>query len=123
MYSSQLCDENSKEKFGEDHNPNDYLEPCHTFVEYETKKGKRIRDRIDFKVRKRIPAKQVINLSQEAYRDMIIGPMPYWYRDPEGKHPQKSWMRLSREERLKLHLTRYAENFQGTLESYEVLPD
>lgn len=123
MYSSQLCDENSKEKFGEDHNPNDYLESCSTFVDRRTKEGKRVRERVDFKVRKRIPAKQVINLSQEAYRDMTGGSAPYWYRDPEGKHPQNSWQKLSKPERLQLHLHRLAANFQGKLESYQVLPD
>lgn len=72
------------------------------------------------------PAKQVINMSTMAYEAMTSADdCPAWFRVPDLKPFQlsKAWKKLSPEERLDLHMHRIAENFQGTVLTYQVFED
>ena len=74
-------------------------------------------DVIQFYTRKNAKAKQVIHISDTAYLSMIsVKECPYWAK-------QIDWKNMPREQRLKKHLERIAEDLHGEIESYEVLPD
>lgn len=66
-------------------------------------------------VRKNRPAKQVINLTEEAYEYMISKNEPYGY---QGK---TMWSALNRNQRIKWHCQRIAESLGGTFEAFKVL--
>ena len=74
---------------------------------------------VNFKTRGFVPAKQTINLSEEAYKGMISpNEVPYWIRG--GK---KVWLRMSNTQRLEEHLSRIAEGLNGISYSYDILMD
>ena len=62
------------------------------------------------------PASQHINMTKEAYDDMISNECPYWAKP-------KAWSSMSKKERLEAHLQRTCEHFNGTSYSYEILND
>lgn len=64
-------------------------------------------------VRKSRPAKQVINLSEEAYQNMISPVAP-----PEFKG---TWSALTKNQKLKWHCNRIAQQLGGEVESFQIL--
>lgn len=71
----------------------------------------------EIKVRKSIPAKQVINMSEEAYLSMV-NPMecPSFIR-------KRDWNMLNKKARIKLHLENIAESLNGILYEYDIFED
>lgn len=100
---------------------------------------------ISFYTRKSKPARQVLNISREAYKSFISNEMPPNYHAPKSFVPYmptrsrndrklgkwvdgmpiniQAWKQLSTEERLKWHLENIAQNFNGRVESYSVFND
>lgn len=66
-------------------------------------------------VRKTKPARQVINLSEEAYNYMISKDAPYGYR---GK---TMWSALSKAKKVKWHCIQIAAQLGGTFDTFQVL--
>lgn len=62
------------------------------------------------------PATQHINLSEYSYKYMVSIECPYWAKP-------KVWKTMSAKERLKSHLQRVCENFNGKSYNYKVLDD
>lgn len=71
----------------------------------------------EIKTRKSIPAKQVINMSEEAYLHMV-NPMecPSFIR-------KRDWNMLNKKARIKVHLERIAESLNGILYEYNIFED
>ena len=65
-------------------------------------------------VRKSKPAKQVINITEEAYHYMISKEAPAEYKGAP-------WNALTINQKLKWHCSRTAEQVGGMMESFEVL--
>lgn len=120
MYSKQQCFKNCETEtdaipgMTTQHN----LRVMHT----DKKTKKQYPKVYSFHTRNCKPAKQTVNLCQEAYDFMTSDFMPEWFRVP-GQNPKNIWSQLHPEDRLRLHLERTAEHFGGTLESFEVLDD
>lgn len=66
--------------------------------------------------RKCKPAKQVINLTQEAYDQMISSSKPYGY-----KGTNKAWEQLSKNQKIKWHCDQIAGDLGGTVENFQVM--
>ena len=66
-------------------------------------------------VRKNKPAKQVINMTQEAYDYMISKEEPYGYRGPT------MWSSLKKNQRVKWHCIQIATSLGGIFDSFQVL--
>jgi len=66
------------------------------------------------KIRKSIPAKQVINMSEEAYNYFVSNEKPYNFKGT-------GWANLSRNERLFWHCSQIAASLGGIVDSFEVL--
>ena len=65
-------------------------------------------------VRKCKPAKQVINICEEAYEHMISSTeVPYGYKG--------NWKTLSKNQKIKWHCERIAASLGGTFDSFQVL--
>lgn len=78
---------------------------------------KQDRERITVKVRKSVPAKQVINLSVDAYETMISKTeVPYWVK-------ANTWVIMSKKQRLETHLQRITEALGGITYTYKILED
>lgn len=60
------------------------------------------------------PAKQVINMSEEAYTYMVA-------IKPEKFKGEKSWGEMTQNQRIKYHAIMIAKTLGGELESFEVL--
>lgn len=60
---------------------------------------------------------QKITMCVEAYRYMISPECPDWFRN------SKEWRRLSKDEKLNLHLTRTCKHFGATRFSYSIIED
>lgn len=81
----------------------------------ENEKGKR--KVINYSVRKCKPASQSINISKEAYLDMIDkAQCPEWMKISK-------WASMSKKERLESHLQRLTEHLGGTSFTYKVFED
>lgn len=63
--------------------------------------------------RKCKPAKQVINLTQEAYDEMVNNTKPYGFKG--------NWQQLSRNQKLKWHCDQIAASLGGTVENFQVM--
>lgn len=63
--------------------------------------------------RKCKPAKQVINLTQEAYDEMVSNTKPYGFKG--------NWQQLSRNQKLKWHCDQIASSIGGTVENFQVM--
>ena len=67
-------------------------------------------------VRKSKPARQVLNLSEEAYNYFIGQEKPEKYKGEMGP-----WGKLTKNQKIIWHCNNIAENFGGSLESWEIL--
>lgn len=119
MYSEQSCSKNDK---GKKVVLEEMTEPGHVSFLTKNAEGKMVRQRIDFRTRKCIPARQVLNMSTDAYEYMISKSVPEWFRVPTG-NAKAIWEKMSETERLEKHLERTAAHFQGTVENYQVIDD
>lgn len=125
MFSKQLCFKNSKNEQGiMVETPVEGMTDQHRLrVEHEDKKTHKKYTKVyEFHTRKSEPAKQVMNICQEAYDYMTSDNRPEWFR-VSGENPNTLWAKMSEEQRLQLHLNRLAESFGGVVDSYEVFPD
>lgn len=83
--------------------------------------------------RKNKPAKQTINISEEAYNYYISIEAPSNFHIPaelraslkrsHESFEQQAWKKLSKEERLEWHLKSICDSMGGTMESYTVFDD
>ena len=83
--------------------------------------------------RKNRPAKQTINISEEAYNYYISIEVPSNFHIPvelraslkrsHESFEQQAWKKLSKEERLEWHLKSICDSMGGTMESYTVFDD
>lgn len=108
------CDRNFIKIWDKDHKKSETLEYC---------------------TRKSVPARQVINMGEEAYNYMISDSYPEGFIPPHDFIPNKSlvkkgfgriqqaWMLLSPEARLLWHCNNIAQELGGTVESYKVFDD
>lgn len=110
MMTSQVCDENPTENY---RRHRILLNVKH--FDKKTKKSFYRIEPLEFKTRKCIPAKQSINMSNEAYEYMTSAACPEWYPFGIGK-----WKRLSPIERLEQHLDRICKSFKGISYTYVI---
>lgn len=75
-------------------------------------------ENIFFRMNKRIPAQQVINMTTEAYENFISEAKPWNY-----KGTSVHWKHMKRKERLIWHLENIAEELGGEIISYHVFND
>jgi len=76
---------------------------------------KKKKERITVKVRKSIPAKQVLHLSQDAYDEFLSSPVQgttAWY-----------WKKMKNDQKVKAHLEVIAYSLGGTLSEFEIMQD
>lgn len=83
--------------------------------------------------RKNRPAKQTINISEEAYEYYVSTEVPSSFHIPaelraslkrsHESFEQQAWKKLSKEERLVWHLKAICNSMGGTMESYTVFDD
>ena len=83
--------------------------------------------------RKNRPAKQTINISEEAYEYYVSTEVPNSFHIPaelkaslkrsHESFEQQAWKKLSKEERLVWHLKSICDSMGGTMESYTVFDD
>ena len=78
------------------------------------KKGKKDAETITVKTRKCKPAGQSLNLSVDAYNYMIGEEAPYFVKP-------KDWERLTKKQRLEVHLRRIVEGLGGVSFTYAIL--
>lgn len=100
-----------------------------------TDRNNRVTEILGFNTRGFKPAKQVLNISVEAYKYFISHEVPDGYHAPKdfkfnkqlfkkGISPAKqAWMALSQKEKLEWHLRRICASRQGTLVDYKVFID
>ena len=108
MMSSQECDKNPKENY----NKHKML------VSYTKKKGKfpkKVTELIVFSTRKQTLITHSINMYEEAYKFML--------ETPVAPYNQKTWKKLSINEKLKAHFDIIAYDFNALSYSYEILDD
>lgn len=68
----------------------------------------------NIKVRKSIPAKQVINISEEAYDYFVSNERPDKYRE-------NNWSNLNKNAKIWWHCNQIAASLGGIVDSFEVL--
>ena len=83
--------------------------------------------------RKNRPAKQTINISEEAYEYYVSTEVPSNFHIPaelraslkrsHESFEQQAWKKLSKEERLEWHLKSICDSMGGKMESYTVFDD
>ena len=112
MMTPQVCGENP-----ENYNEEKVIIPVKQY-DKKTKKVFYRNEPLTFRTRKCIPAYQSINMSEEAYEYMTSQACPEWYPLGIGK-----WKRLSKKERLELHLERTCKALNGVSYSYVVFGD
>lgn len=92
-------------------------ELCEDYSKHEsisvTLQNGRQEETIKVLVRKCKPAKQVINLTQEAYDEMVSNTKPYGFKG--------NWQQLSRNQKLKWHCDQIAASLGGTVENFQVM--
>lgn len=113
MYSKQECFKNPTVK---DENAKNNLD-LRKFNSFQIKlrDAKKVETHRIF-VRKSKPAKQVLNLSEEAYNYFIGQEKPEKYRSELGP-----WNKLTKNQKITWHCNNIAENLGGTVESWEIL--
>lgn len=107
MYSHKECEEN-KELLDNNSLELEYIK--------DKKTGKYVRETIHFNTRKCRPAKQVINICNEAYEYMISKEAP-WFVKPG------LWVQLSKKLRLEKHLENITQSLGGIKYTYNILED
>ena len=108
MLSSQDCEKMS-EKEAYDHST--------MTLKYRVKKGKKSvkeREILHINTRKSKPAKQVVNISKEAYKYMVDG------TEVPSSKVVKTWSNMSAKQRLEYHLSLIAESFGALSFSYNI---
>lgn len=87
-------------------------------------------ERVTIHTRKCKPARQVLNMSTEAYNYMVSEAIPAGFKAPVGVKPTKkksaaqvAWEGMTQEDRLLWHLNETAAALGGTLEDYQVFGD
>lgn len=129
MFSKQQCFKNCKEM--DKHNRPVIVEtPIEGMTDqhqvslkcFDQKTRKVYYKQATFHTRKCVPARQVINMSSDAYDYMTSDFCPEWFR-VSGKNPQQVWDAMSPEERLRIHLDRTAKHFGGIVDEYQILDD
>lgn len=100
-----------------------------------TDKNNKVTEILGFNTRGFKPAKQVLNISMEAYKYFISNEVPEGYHAPADFKPSKSalkrgisknkqaWMLTTPKYRLEWHLRRICASRQGTLVDYKVFND
>ena len=112
MMTPQECGQNPK-------NYNSHLVMLNVrHYDKKTKKSFYRMEPLAFTTRKCVPAMKSINMSDEAYDYMTSQSCPEWY--PQGIN---KWKKLSKEERLELHLDRTCKAFDGKSYTYTVFDD
>lgn len=104
LYSEQVCSKNPKE--------------CteHNQFTVEDKKTHK-KEVIHYYTRKRIPARQSLKITKEAYDSMTDKlSCPEWEK-------MFIWSKMSRKQRLESHCKRICEGLNGVSFSYEILED
>lgn len=114
MMSPQECGENP-----ENYNEHCYLVSAKHF-DKKTKKSYYTKEPLRFHTRKCVPAQQVINMSDDAYKYMTSDICPEWYLHLGGI---AKWRRLPKETRLQLHLERTCQSLGGSSYTYVVFGD
>lgn len=116
-FSKQLCFKNNTPIKG-------MTEEFYAYIpEKNPQNGKTISKKVTLHICKRRPARQVINMSSEAYNYMTDGSScPEWFKAP-GKNPSKVWKALKDTQRLELHFERIAADLGGVVEAYHVVED
>lgn len=88
---------------------------CHDSFSMVVTGHKNKASRINVSVRKTIPAKQTINMTKDAYEEMIDGrAVPYWIKP-------HVWYKMNTKERLEAHLSRISESLGGISYTYNIL--
>lgn len=104
-------------------NPKDSYDTTKMMVEYEvtdtegkkTKKRK-VKELINIRTRKSVPAKQNIVMSEEAYKHMLETPV-------DLRTSLTAWLRMPEDQRLKAHLDCIAHDMRAISYTYEILGD
>lgn len=113
MLTSQECEENPTENY--------QTEQVQFYSTVKVREGKKIKfkhvkDSFTIKTRKCIPAKQVVNMTSDAYFAMISG------TPVEGFMPG-AWKKLSKHEKIEAHLERLAKDYNAIDFTYTILED
>lgn len=100
-----------------------------------TDKNNKLKEIIGYYTRGFKPAKQSLNINEDAYEYFISGEVPAGYKYPSDFKPNRallrkgvnalaqSWMALSPEQKLEWHLRRICESRGGSLDDYVVFND
>lgn len=100
-----------------------------------TMNGEKRVERLNFATRGTKPAKQSLNICEEAYEYMIGSEVPEGFRYPRDFKPNKAllkrgisissqaWNAQSEKQKLEWHLHRICESRNGTLSDYTVFND
>ena len=75
-------------------------------------------EKIKIRVKKCKPAQQVLNISDEAYKEMISNSVPYGFNGTSFE-----WKKYKKNEKLIWHLQEIAESLGGEILSYHVYND
>lgn len=111
--SSQECDKNPK-----------HLYNYQTInLNWSNKKGKKKTEQIQIKLCKSKLVKQVININEDSYYWMIGNESFPTLPSLQKKFPPRVWTKMSKKERLEVHLKLTSETLQGVKFSYEILDD
>ena len=101
----------------------------------DEKTRKTVEEWVNFSTRRCIPAKQSLNICQEAYDYFISDEVPDGYRAPEDFKPSKkllhkgysktkqAWMAMPEKEKLEWHLNRICAHRNGIMGDYTVFND
>lgn len=108
MLSEQECSKNPKESYNDE---------VQTFTMYD-KRGKGHLERISYKTRKYIPARQSLNISKEGYEYMTGKERPDFFRGSS-----KRWENMSKKERIEAHLQEICSSLNGVSYTYKVFDD
>lgn len=121
MLSSQECEKNPKDSYEENRLPIVYYKG-------KGKNQKKIKKLIIFQTRKNKLITQNINISKEAYEDMLNTPTSVKLAkaikyDVNGEVIVRTWDTMSIDERLKKHFDLIAHDLHAVSYSYEILGD
>lgn len=106
--------------------PKELTEECKMFFKSSKSKKNKSSEVITFRVRKSIPAKQVLKMSKEAYEAMLEEPTNPKYNKVVAKVKGKLirvWDTMSEDARIKKHCELIAHDRDAIDFSYHVLED
>ena len=115
MLTSQECEENPKESYN-----------LHSVLvsvkKYDSKRKKPYykKELVKYKTRKCIDAQQALQISEEAYNDMISPDSPDWYYNKGGA---AKWKTLSKDQKICAHLERICRDLGGKSFEYTIFKD